>query len=319
MEIPNLYPSQPILSLTRQFMDRFELLVLFLTKRCRYQCSFCTLPSRSSIGTVWTEALVAQLRTALNRAGEDLPRVTQVAFGNEGSILDEKTMALKQLATLVNMVRDLPRLRHYSLETRFEFVTPSTLDAVRSLIGNCSLTIKTGLETLDEHTRQVILSKRLDLGEFERGVVLLGSRGVRLSCYVLVKCHPTDDDVSGREKAIETCRYVKDLCSRNGTPLLLRINAMYAAAGSPWAAAARHAGWTPPSIFDIADVMAAVRDATTPVYAGLFEEGLSELGGSMEARADFDKTAFDLLFAYNKTQNPRLLEEAVRRRRECRS
>jgi uncharacterized Fe-S cluster-containing MiaB family protein len=151
----------------------------------------------------------------------------------------------------------------------------------------------------------------MDLGAFEQTVQLMGELGIRLAAYVLVKADPRHDDAAGRADAIATCDYLKRLCRAAGVGLELRVNTMYRAEGSPWARSAADAGWTPPSIHDLAEVLNQVAEPGVAVYAGLSEEGYATADGHYEARLDYDPRVSKLLRLYNETGNLELLREAA--------
>jgi archaeosine synthase beta-subunit len=306
--------DRPLSVVTRQVLGICELVVVLYTKRCRYQCTFCTLPSTSAYGDVSFASVRAQLDTALEFAVEQLPAVRQVSLGNEGSILDERTFSREQLEYVLRKCAALPAVEEIVLETRAEFASNSLLDDLVELVSPKRLTLKIGLESADTRIRERVLRKKMDLEEFEKVVYSLGRRGIGLASYVLVKADPAHSDADGREDAIATCRYLKELCRSSGTRLTLRINAMYRAAGSLWAIWAQQQGWTPPSVFDLAEVMYAVADEDVPVFAGLAEEGLATPDGHFEARDDFESWALTALEEHNRSGDLRLLRRVASHR-----
>jgi radical SAM enzyme (TIGR01210 family) len=300
--------DEPLSVVVRQAFGIPELVVVFYTKRCRYQCSFCTLPSTSAYSDVPFDDIKAQFDRAMEFAGPDLSYIGQVSLGNEGSILDDRTFPRAQLEHVLRNCSRLPAIEHVVLETRSEFVSEQVLDDVLTLTAPSRLTLKIGLESADPDIRNHVLRKRMDLGQFESVVRLLGRKGVGLASYVLVKAGPGHSDADGRSDAIATCEYLKALCRDSGTRLTLRVNSMYRAANSVWATWAEERGWTPPSIFDLAEVMRAVVDDDVQVYAGLSEEGLATADGHYEARDDFRPWALAALERYNQTGNRALLD-----------
>jgi archaeosine synthase beta-subunit len=303
--------DRPLSVVTRQVFGQRELVVVFYTKRCQYQCTFCTLPATSAFSDVNGESIRAQLAAAFETAGSELGKLQQISLGNEGSILDERTFSEEQLDWVLSSCVALPSVRSLVLETRGEFVSEACLDRIIERIAPCKLTLKIGLESADERVREEILRKRMDLESFERTVVTMGRKGVALASYVLLKADPAHSDEEGKADALRTCVYLKELCRRAGTELTLRLNSMYCAEGSLWARWAEEQGWTPPSIFDLADVMIAAREDTVPVFAGLYDEGLSTRTGHYEARPDFQRWALDALERYNQTMDLSLLERVA--------
>ncbi|MEY9214029.1 hypothetical protein NI17_021785 [Thermobifida halotolerans] len=304
--------GRPISVVLRHFLGDQELIVVLYTRRCAFSCSFCTLPSAGAITDVKTEEIAAQFGAVNDfvraKAKGD---VTRVALGNEGSILDERTLPVDQLHMVMAAARSLPGVREIVLETRPEFVTSTVLDTVDSLRGDCSVTLKIGLESSDGHLRNGILGKRMSLLDFEDAVRRAGTFGYALESYVLLKSHPHHSDTQARQETIKTCEYVKQVCAEHTVPLTLRVNSMYMAAGSRWASEAEAAGWHPPSVFDVAEVMWAVRTDQVRVFAGVSEEGLATQNGHFVARDDFEPWALDALVKYNATGDLEYLRQVA--------
>src|SRR5262249_20882909 len=101
------------------------------------------------------------------------------------------------------------------------------------------------------------------------------------------------------------------LCCEAGVELELRVNAMYQARGSQWSDWAVSAGWTPPSIFDLAEVLWQAAKPGVAVFAGLSEEGLATPDGHYEARPDHLPWAREQLELFNETGDLTLLREVA--------
>jgi radical SAM enzyme (TIGR01210 family) len=313
--------NEPLSVVMRQVFGVSELVVVFYTKRCQYQCSFCTLPSTSAYSDISMSSIQKQLEHALEYAGVALNSIKQVSLGNEGSILDERTFSREQLEYVLTKCARLSSVQEIVLETRAEFVSESLLDDILAWISPCKLTLKIGLESADETIREKILRKKMDLKYFERIVEMLGRKGVGLASYILLKADPSHSNEQGMADARKSCNYLKDLCQRCGTQLTLRINTMYCADNSLWAQWAVEQKWEPPSIFDLAEVMLDVYDDNVQVFAGLYDEGLATRNGHYEVRSDFQQWALDILEQYNQTMDIELLRQVANHRRGgiCRS
>ncbi len=303
----------PLSIVTREVFGVPELVVVFYTRRCQYQCSFCTLPSTSAYSDVSFDDVARQLDHGFAQVAASLATIERISIGNEGSILDARTLPVDQLEHVLKRCGALPAVREIVLETRSEFVTASLLDTILRWVAPCRLVLKIGLESADRRIREDILHKRMDLAAFEAVVALLGPRRIGLASYVLVKADPAHSDAEGRADAIATCAYLKRLCAAHGVALTLRVNSMYKARGSVWARAAEKAGWRPPSIVDLARVMLAVEQDGVEVFAGLYDEGLAAEDGHYEARPDFEPWALDTLERYNQTGDTALIRRVAER------
>src|SRR5262249_15264857 len=150
--------------------------------------------------------------------------IEQVTLGSEGSPLDASTLPADHLKMVLRRCAGHAGVRSIVIETRAEYATAEVLDQVLSWIAPCDLTLKIGLETADDGLRNKVLRKRMDLGMFEETVRLMGSRGVSLASYVMLKASPWHNDEQGRADAIATCDYLTRLCREAGVGLDLRVN-----------------------------------------------------------------------------------------------
>lgn len=306
--------DEPLSVVTRRVFGVPELVIVFYTKRCQYQCSFCTLPSTSAFSDISMAGVQKQVEWAFAKAGKDLAGIEMVSLGNEGSILDERTFSKEQLEYTLRSCANLPSVKEIVLETRAEFVSEELLDRILHCISPCKLTLKIGLESADDRIRNTILAKKMDLSSFESVVEMMGRKRVALASYVLMKADPAHGDAEAKEDARRTCEYLKELCRRTGTELTLRVNTMYCAEGSVWARWATDHGWKPPSIFDLAELMLEVSSEEVKVFAGLYDEGLATRDGHYEARTDFEPWALETLERYNQTMDVELLRRVAQHR-----
>ena len=303
--------DRPVTAFTRTVRGLPELVLVLYTKRCRYQCSFCRLPESSALSIVEAADIARQVDSAFDLVAQQHFAIRQISVGNEGSVLDATTLPADQLEMVLRRCAAHAGVSSIVLETRAEFATEEILDQVQRWIAPCGLTLKIGLETADDELRQEILMKRMDLGMFEKAVRLMGRRGIGLSSYVLLKASPWHDDAQGRADAVATCDYLTRLCREARVGLELRVNSMYRARESRWSDWAVSAGWTPPSIFDLAEVLMQVAKPGVAVFAGLSEEGLATPDGHYEARPDYLPWARELLERYNETGDLELLREVA--------
>src|SRR5262249_24603336 len=114
----------PHFFMVRRFGGDTDLMVIFNSKRCHYQCYFCQLPAKSLKQFVPSEDLLAQFQYVLEETKHSLSVIERVSIGNEGSVLDASTFPTETLLTIARSVRHLPRLRNIVLETRLEYVDP---------------------------------------------------------------------------------------------------------------------------------------------------------------------------------------------------
>ncbi len=107
----------------------------------------------------------------------------------------------------------------------------------------------------------------------------------------------TDDEaVREAEASID---YLDAQCRQRNVALAIRLNPMYAAAGSRWARIAhRTPNYRPPRLTDVMKVAAAKRRADLPIYIGLSTEGLDD-GSSYLTREDYSPRLIRLVKLFN--------------------
>ena len=280
--------NRPHFFLVRRFAGDNDLMVIFNSKRCRYQCDFCQLPAKSSRKWIAGDELMAQFSYVLEETKHTLNILDRVSLGNEGSILDSKTFDPDALDTIVKAIRHLPHVRTLVLETRLEFVETERLMRLAALAPHTRLSMLTGFESHDEVIRDKVLRKREPLALFEQGLDRVAEANAMLTAYVLYKPDPAMTDKEAYDEADRSIRYLEAQCGRRGIPLAIRLNPMYIAEGSKWEQrATAMGGYIPPRLSDVLRLSEGAIARGTPVYIGLSSEGLSGKEGSYKARDDY--------------------------------
>src|SRR5436309_1670358 len=65
-------PLIPHYFLHRTFLGEHDLLIIFNTKRCKYQCYFCQLPAKSSKSFIPEEDIIAQFAYVMDEMKHSL-------------------------------------------------------------------------------------------------------------------------------------------------------------------------------------------------------------------------------------------------------
>ncbi len=145
--------DKPHFFLHRKFLGEQDLAILFNTKRCRYQCRFCSLPAKSSQEWIDAEHVVNQFVYVTNELRHSLGVLDRFTIANEGSVFDELTYPVEALQAIVSATRAIPNLWKIVIETRIEFATVERMRAVKEWSGGKTLDVLTGFETLDTGIR----------------------------------------------------------------------------------------------------------------------------------------------------------------------
>jgi radical SAM enzyme (TIGR01210 family) len=280
--------DRPHFFLHRPFMGDQDLLIIFNSKRCRYQCYFCELPAKSSKNFISAKELVKQFEYVMEEMKHSLSVLSRVTLSNEGSMLDVATFPIESLLCICEAINEVRVVRRIVLETRVEFCDPGYLESVKQCAPRCTLDILTGFETVDKRIRDTVIFKRETLDEFKRGLDSIAAVGADLTCYVLFKPDPAMSDSDAMVEARQTYAFLAEECAKRNLRLRIRLNPMYLARGSKWAElATRTPGYQPPRLTDVMRFAEEMRAFGTRVYVGLSTEGLDDGAGTFYSREDF--------------------------------
>lgn len=275
--------------LHRNFLGEQDLAILFNTKRCRYQCSFCALPQKSSRSWIPADEVTAQFEHVADELRHSLGVLERVTIANEGSVFDEATFPAEALTEIAGSLRKLPRVRRIVLETRLEFLRRERLRELAELTGK-RLNVLTGFETHDPRLREEILGKRQSLEAFSDGLDEVAASGAELTAYVLFKPEPTMTDAEALAEAETSIDHLQRACAEREIPLQVRLNPMYVARGTALARrVAEMDDYLPPRLSDVIELAERKRGEGVDVYLGLTSEGLSDDDDTYRSREDFSR------------------------------
>ena len=293
--------DRPHFFLVRRFLNDIDLGVILNTRRCRYQCHFCDLPTKNAATDASVDDLRLQFGHVLEETRHALSVLTKLSLSNEGSVFDAPTFAPEALVEICAAAARLPALRTIALETRLEFVTAERIEELRAVTGEKRIDIITGFETLDEHLRDDVLFKREPLDDFVDGLDLLAAHELSLTAYVLFKPDYTMSDEEAIEEARNSIEFLRSETAARGIPLMVRFNPMYAARRTQWASnAALDPSYRPPRLTDVLAVAKEARASGVPIYIGLSAEGLAEEGRTYRSREDFTKDLLKEAIRFNE-------------------
>ncbi len=291
---------KPLYFLHRTFLAEQDLLIIFNTKRCRYQCHFCQLPLKSSRYWISGEDILAQFEYVINEMKNSLSVLDKLTLANEGSVLDVDTFPTKALLTIARCVHELRLVRRLVLETRLEFVNPSVIKKIQKEAPKAIIDILTGFETRDPYIRDNVLCKDEHLDIFLSGLDKVAQSGAELTSYILFKPAQTMTDKEAFVEAETSITYLANQCRTRNIPLTIRLNPMYAAAGSRWAKIANETSdYQPPQLTDVMKLAAKKKLEGLKVYIGLSSEDLDEPWGSYIAREDYSRSLIKPIKLFN--------------------
>jgi len=306
-------PTRPALCWFQESIEGPVLFVVFYTQACRWsQCVGCNLPARMSARHVGFRSLMAQVDHLFDdpEIRERASQLRKVIVSNNGSVLDEATFSSTALIYLIAKANlHLPHLDVLCLETRVEYVDPPELEfmarALREGESPTALELAIGFEAFDDHLRNEVFRKGLNLPQFESLVQTVARHGFRLKCYFMQKPVPQMSDEAAIRDVHAAIDYLSGLARATGVPINLHLNPTYVAFGTPLEASFRRGEYTPPRLPDVARALLRAEGTPITVFAGLSDEGLACEGGSFIRPGD--EPWVQCLEAFNRTQDYREL------------
>jgi len=309
-----------------------ELFLTLYTRPCAWgRCSFCTLPSESSLADVSSEDIYLQAILTLDSLTRDqLDEVRRVFLSNNGSILDPSTMPRNSLIRIMELMhRSCPNLAYLCVETRFETVVPDELRAFqhhfrkwhneyrhRSDRPRCAeepviLQISAGYETQDPYLRNAVLWKGYPEEMVQKFFQMISSvqresgQPIELYEHVMLKPAAGMNDDEAIEEAVATIVHLERLGRHFDIRVSIRLNPTFAAVGSELYLQFEDGTYTPPTYRDVYEVLRRCKDrqVSIRVFLGLSTEGLSYSEGAFGNRDATDvyyRAAFE---SYNNHQD----------------
>lgn len=299
---------RPIYIGKRTFLGLKDLVISFYAQRCPFQCSYCNLTAKSHPGPLPIHQIKQQIDWCFEQYADELSSFQQLSVGNEGSILDRERFPKEAIVYLLEQAQALFSLKVLSLETRPEYILPATIEDIFHLTHADIVDVTIGFETQDDHLREVILNKSIRRKTFEAKIKLLGEMGVRLTSYVLLKPGPKMTEEEGIKEAILTIEYLAEVCQKFGTDLVIYLNPVYVAKGTPLAKDFSIHQYKPVRIQSVVQVITETRDLNVPIYIGLSSENNTDGYGDYTVHKDYQPEIRNALKQFNKTQNFALLQ-----------
>ena len=294
---------RPIYSGIRKFFGLKDLVVSFYTQKCRFNCTFCSLPSNSSAVPVPIENINQQIDWVFNKYKDDLASIQQFSCGNEGSILDNERFYPESLDYLLIRCQEMTNLQVISLETRPEYITKKILENVLQKSASKKVDVTIGLETQDDQLRRQVLNKQFSKEMVEEKIKILGKCGVRLTSYVMVKPGPYMTEAEGIQEALATVEYLCQQCSRANVELIIYLNPTYNAEGSNFEQIVKENGYTPPKIQSVFNIITEAQRWAVPIYTGLWSESMDRKEKDYRGREGFDLNIEKAIKNFNKTKD----------------
>ncbi len=139
------------------------------------QCRHCDIGAGEG-AAVTSELNRQRLAWFQAKYHQDLPDAAHLLLYNSGSVLNPREMPPDVLDEILLWARSLPAVRMVSLETRENAVTELALRRVVDRLGpGKAARVVLGLETSDNHRREVLLAKRMPRSAVQRAAQAIGA------------------------------------------------------------------------------------------------------------------------------------------------
>ncbi len=187
-----------------------RLLILLPGKGCEWAektggCTMCGFPAKTrEIGkSLSGNDLVALTKIALHMSSAQ--DVYNVTIFNGGSFLNKNEISLDAQRKILRLLNKIPTIQKIFIETRAEFVTQETIEAIKKEIGDKKLVVAVGLESQDDKIRNGYIRKGLSKQDYERAISVLKQQKIRSVAYVFLK----PIYLSEKDAIIETVKTIK--------------------------------------------------------------------------------------------------------------
>jgi archaeosine synthase beta-subunit len=238
-------------------------------------CGFLHLSTRGA--PVSTEALVAQLRFALEEHAAQLPSVEQLDLYCSGSFFCEAEIPAAAQRALLEQAAAIPSLRVVLVESRPEYVDDDALARARAALATATgeapaLEVAIGLESADEEIRERRIRKGFTLHDFERAAERLSRAGVGLVVYLLLKPLGTGEEEAVQD-VLRSGRYLRALGDRLQLPVRVALEPTFVSEGTALFDELQAGRYRPPSLWSVVRAAAGLGELLA-VHVGLSSEGL---------------------------------------------
>jgi radical SAM enzyme (TIGR01210 family) len=181
-----------------------DVATLFLTNReCPFRCLFCDLWKNTTVETVPTGAIPAQIDYALAQ----LPSARHIKLYNSGNFFDRKAIPIEDHPDIAERVR---AFRTVIVENHPRLCSDDILRFRDRLDGE--LEVAMGLETIHPEVLPR-LNKRMTVADFDAACRFLRAHDVQVRTFILLKPPGLDED-EGVDWAIRSIEHAFDQGAR---------------------------------------------------------------------------------------------------------
>lgn len=254
-----------------------RLMLVLQTSGCEFArktggCTVCGFLVNAKQGIAETE-IIGQLDHVLETT--DLDGIQEIDLLTLGSFFNDNEVTPYVRRELLSRVAALDQIKRVSLESRAEYVTAEKLAESKSLLGTGKLLeFGIGLESADDHIRNVIIKKALPKKRFEGVAAMANQAGCDFLTYLLIK-PPSLSEGEAIRDAVDSAKYVFDVAARYDLRVRIAYEPVFIPKGTPLDRLFVDSGYRLLNLWSIVEVIQQSHRLGN-VFIGLSDENLSD-------------------------------------------
>ncbi len=272
------------------------------TKGCEYArtkggCSMCGFMKYAD-ESISDRQIIDQFEQTLQIS--DLADIQAIEIYNGGSFLNDNEISLRVRRNLLEKISELREVERVFIESRAEYISLERLEQCRQWMGGKTMEVGIGLESADDHVRNVLIRKNLPEKGFVRAVVEMSRAECDLFVYLLLK-PPGLSERQAIEDVVSSALYVFDLARKHGVNARVGLEPVFVCADTALEDMFDKNEYELMNLWNVVEVMRRIH-SKGDVYVGLDDEGLSK--GRIPYSCDkCYETLVSEITMFNKTQS----------------
>ena len=253
-----------------------RLMLVLRTAGCAYAkqtgggCTVCGFINHAD-ESIGDDEIYAQLEQVLSVAPMD--GVRELDLLTLGSFLNDDEVSPELRERLLTRIAAIDQLKRVSFESRAEYVTVDKLRRARSILANVTVEFGIGLESADDHIRNVVIRKDLSREQFEGVAECVHQSGSHLLVYLLIKPpHLSEAEAIG--DAVASARYVFETAQRFNLRARVAFEPVFICEQTPLERLYKKSEYRLVNLWSVIEIIRQVHQSGD-IFVGLSDENLS--------------------------------------------
>ncbi|MBY9010041.1 MAG: archaeosine biosynthesis radical SAM protein RaSEA [Candidatus Lokiarchaeota archaeon] len=173
-----------------------EFTIILRTRGCSWAlgpgggCSMCGYIQDSTIEKIDQNHIKNQIDFAFQEKISEIIKDEEdyvLKIYNSGSFFDDDEISEGTRDYIYKKIAKTPKIREVVIESRVDYVTRENLTQMKSALNNIYIEVAIGLETVNDHIRNVYINKGLFFKDFLEVIHLCKNYGIGVRAYLLFK------------------------------------------------------------------------------------------------------------------------------------